>query len=94
MIKGVFIKRLSRRLAEVEVDGELFEAYISNGIDMSFLKSGVTCFLRESENMNRRSPFDLYSVYDQDTLVCVDAKEPLRIAERWYSTKLTEGNNE
>ena len=35
--------------------------------------------------------FDLYSVYDQDTLVCVDAKEPLRIAEKWCSEKC---NNE
>ena len=88
MIQGIFNRRVSRRLAEVQVDGEVFEAYISNGIDMSFLKTGAACFLRESLNTNRRTLFDLYAVYDQDTLVCVDAKEPLRIAEEWCSKKL------
>lgn len=91
MMRGVFIRRKSRRLAEVEVDGQIIEAYISNGIDIGFLKNGATCFLREAGNTNRRTSFDLYSVYDQDTLVCVDAKEPLRIAEKWCSEKC---NNE
>jgi DNA-binding sugar fermentation-stimulating protein len=45
MIQGVFFRRKSRRLAEIEVDGQIFEAYISNGIDMSFLKSGIACYL-------------------------------------------------
>ena len=91
MMRGVFFRRKSRRLAEVEVDGQIIEAYISNGIDIEFLKNGATCFLREAGNTNRRTSFDLYSVYDQDTLVCVDAKEPLRIAEKWCSEKY---NNE
>ena len=88
MIQGLFFRRISRRLAEVEVQGHIFEAYISNGIDMDFLETGIVCFLREAENENRRTPFDLYSIYDGDTLVCVDAKEPLRIAEIWASNKL------
>ena len=70
------------------MSGRFFEAYISNGIDMDFLKSGTVCFLREAKNGNRRTLFDLYSVYDGDALVCVDAKEPLRIAEIWASNKL------
>ena len=91
MVQGLFIRRISRRLAEVEVSGNTFEAYISNGIEMDFLKNESVCFLRKAENENRRSPFDLYSVYDGDTLVCVDTKEPLRIAEIWASKNL---NNE
>ena len=91
MIQGLFIRRISRRLAEVEVQGQIFEAYISNGIDMDFLKSGTVCFLREAKNGNRRTLFDLYSVYDGDALVCVDAKEPLRIAGIWASDKLNRG---
>ena len=90
MIKGILNRRVSRRLAEVEVDGEIYEAYISNGIEMGFLKNGVVCFLRETVNTNRRTPFDLYSVYDQGTLVCVDAKEPLRIAEKWCLKRISD----
>ena len=88
MVQGSIKRRTSRRLAEVDISGNIFEAYISNGIDMAFLKTGATCFLREAENENRRSPFDLYSVYDGDTLVCVDTKEPLRIAESWALNNL------
>lgn len=56
MVQGLFKRRKSRRLAEVEVAGNTFEAYVSNGIDMDFLKNGAICFLREAENENRRSP--------------------------------------
>ena len=63
MIQGLIKRRISRRLAEVDINGIIFEAYISNGIDMKFLKNGETCFLREAENETRRTPFDLYSVY-------------------------------
>ena len=33
---------------------------------MDFLKSGATCFLREAENENRRTPFDLFSAKVMD----------------------------
>lgn len=88
MVKGVFIKRINRRLAAVDVDGEYYEAYVSNGAEMSFLKEGSTCYLREAANFNRSTLFDLYSVYDQDTLVCVDAKAPLYVATEWYVERL------
>lgn len=94
MVQGLFKRRKSRRLAEVEVAGNTFEAYVSNGIDMDFLKNGAICFLREAENENRRSPFDLYSVYDGDTLVCIDTKEPLRIAEIWTLDNLNRERDE
>ena len=38
MIQGIFKYRKSRRLAEIEIDGEVFDAYVSNGADMAFLK--------------------------------------------------------
>ena len=66
MVQGLFIRRISRRLAEVEVSGNTFEAYISNGIEMDFLKNESVCFLRKAGNENRRSPFDLYSVCFND----------------------------
>ena len=39
MMQGVFFRRKSRRLAEIEVDGQIFEAYISNGIERRCLLS-------------------------------------------------------
>ena len=60
---------------------------MSNGIEISFLKPGSICYVRESYSETRRTAFDLYSVYDQDTLVCVDAKEPLLVASKWYKER-------
>ena len=95
MIQGVFIRRISRRLAEVAVNGQIYEAYISNGVDMKFLESGTNCYLRKTASEKRRTLFDLYSVYDGDTLVCVDAKEPMRIAEIWAKSHVVcESGNE
>ena len=90
MIQGIFKYRKSRRLAEVEIDGEVFDAYVSNGADMAFLKPGAVCYLREVDNPKRSTGFDLFSVYDQNTLVCVDAKEPLIVARNWLDGKLRE----
>lgn len=88
MIKGTFQYRTSRRLCEVDVDGEIVEAYISNGVEISFLKPGTTCFLREAFGEKRRTDYDLYSAYDGDTLVCLDAKEPLRVVKQWFIERL------
>lgn len=90
MIQGIFKYRKSRRLAEIEIDGDAFEAYVSNGADMAFLKPGSICYLREVDNPKRSTGFDLFSVYDQNTLVCVDAKEPLIVARNWLDAKLRE----
>lgn len=90
MIQGIFKYRKSRRLAEIEIDSEVFEAYVSNGADMAFLKPGTICYLREVDNPNRSTGFDLFSVYDQNTLVCVDAKEPLIVARYWLDKRLRE----
>ena len=83
MIRGTFLYRKSRRLSMIDVDGTIVEAYTSNGSEISFLKEGATCFLKEAESKTRRTAYDLYSVYDHETLVCIDAKEPLYIAKEW-----------
>lgn len=92
MVKGIFLRRKSRRLAEVEIDGCVYEAYMSNGSEIGFLTPGSVCYLREAENI-RRTAYDFYSIYDADTLVCVDAKEPLRVAGKWLPERLEEELN-
>jgi len=62
MIQGFFSRKVNRRIAEIVVDDNLVEAYMSNGIDLPFLKSGAVCFLREVDNNNMaptRSDHDL-----------------------------------
>lgn len=88
MVQGIFRYRKSRRLAEVEIDGEIVEAYVSNGAQLRFMKDGCICYLREAFGEKRKTAYDFYSIYDGDTLVCVDVKEPLQIIKPWYTEKL------
>lgn len=69
MVQGIFQYRKSRRLAEIEVDGYVVDAYMSNGIEMGFLKPGTICFLRGADSERRKTAYDLYSAYDESTLL-------------------------
>jgi DNA-binding sugar fermentation-stimulating protein len=88
MVEGIFHYRKNRRLAEVEVSGERFDAYVTNSVDLRFLKEGTKCILREAESLTRSTAFDLYAVYDGNTLVCIDAKEALRVGMDWVINRL------
>ncbi|MBQ1491941.1 MAG: DNA/RNA nuclease SfsA [Blautia sp.] len=90
MVPGIFIERMSTRLAVVSVKGHMVKAYISTGIDISFLQEGSLCYLREASGTQRTTSYDLYSVYDGDTLVCIDAKEPLHVAKEWFQHRCQE----
>ena len=92
MVQAVFRYRRSKRLALVELDGEMVEAYISNGADMEFLQEGAVCYLREVESTTRSTAFDLVSVYDRDTLVCIDTREPLHAGMIWLKDRLQKEN--
>ena len=90
MVQEIFQYRKSMRLAQIEINGELVDAYVSNSADMDFMKPGAICYLREVDNPKRSTAYDLFSVYDHNTLVCVDAKEPLTVARDWYAGILKE----
>ncbi len=73
MVQGIFSRRVNRRLAEVEIDGEMFETYISNGIEMSFLKTvQPVSFVRHSIRIG------------EPRSICI----PSMIRIRWYVSML------
>ena len=83
MISGTFLSQENRRKAWVRRGERVSAVYISTGIDIPYLREGSQCYLREAQSENRSTSYDLYSIYDGDTLVCIDAKEPVRVAAEW-----------
>jgi len=59
MVEGIFHYRKNRRLAEVEVSGERFDAYVTNSVDLRFLKEGTNPNFAAFYTRNRYKLFDM-----------------------------------
>jgi sugar fermentation stimulation protein A len=73
---GVFIKRLNRFMALVEVDGEIAYAHLPNsGRLRTVLYGGAPVYLRaKGDNPFRRSAYTIFSIKRGDIMVIVDAQ--------------------
>lgn len=72
---GHFIKKLNRFVAIVEVNNMEIEVHIKNtGRLKELLVKGAKVVLEESDNPNRKTKFDLVSVYKDGNLVNIDSQ--------------------
>lgn len=77
IVKGKFVKRLNRFVAEVEIDGEKLLCHIKNtGRCRELLKEGVTVYLEKSSNAQRKYQYSLVSVRKGERLVNMDSQAP------------------
>ena len=83
ILKAKFISRPNRFIAHCELDGEVVVCHVKNtGRCRELLIPGATVILTdERENKNRKTPFDLISVYKGDRLINMDSQAPNKVAE-------------
>lgn len=63
IIEGIFLRKLNRFTAEVEVDGEIKLAHLPTTARLrELLIPGVKCYLEEALNKNRKTPYTLISI--------------------------------
>ena len=63
-IRGVFLRRPNRFIAEVLVEGEPVTVHVKNtGRCRELLIPGVVVILERASNPNRKTPYDLIAVY-------------------------------
>ena len=87
--KGIFIDRPNRFIARVEIAGREEICHVKNtGRCRELLKPGARVLLSEGTNPNRKTKYDLVSVYKGDRLVNMDSQAPNAMAFEW----LSEGN--
>ena len=74
---GTFISRPNRFIAKVEIGGKVETVHVKNtGRCRELLIEGAKVVLEKSPNPDRKTPFDLISVYKGSRLVNIDSQVP------------------
>lgn len=87
-VRAVFVKRLNRFAADVELNGMPLTVHVKNtGRLRELLIEGALCALFDSANPARKYRYDLVAVY-KDGLgwVNVDSQAPNRVALEWLKS--------
>ena len=84
---AVFLRRLNRFVAEVELNGAVERVHVKNtGRCAELLVKGNTAYLVRSDNPNRCTAYDLVAVVRQDgRLINMDSMAPNRAAGEWLA---------
>ncbi len=78
--EGVFLSRPNRFIAIVSIDGKDETVHVKNtGRLGELLLPGARVFLEESDNVNRKTKFDLIAVYKGDVLYNIDSLAPNKV---------------
>lgn len=89
VIKGKFISRPNRFIANVEINGNEEKVHVKNtGRCKELLIPGCTVYLSVSDNPNRKTAYDLIAtekMIDSDNFILInmDSQIPNDIAEEW-----------
>ena len=93
IVKGRFISRPNRFIAQVEIEGKEHTVHVKNtGRCRELLREGVTVYLEKSSNPNRKTAFDLVAVEKiregkESLLVNMDSQIPNAVAYEWLKGK-------
>lgn len=84
-IHGAFQKRVNRFVAEVSVRGKTETVHVKNtGRCRELLLSGAEVVLQISDNPNRKTKYDLISVYKEGVgWVNIDSQAPNQVVREW-----------
>ena len=87
LTRGIFLERLNRFVARVEVDGAEHRVHVRNtGRCRELLVPGNAVYLLKSQNPERKTPFDLIAVERGDgRLINMDSLAPNRAAAEWLA---------
>lgn len=82
--KAIFKSRPNRFIAICEVDGKEEVCHVKNtGRCRELLKEGVTVYLEESKNPQRKTKYDLVSVDKNGELFNIDSQAPNKVVYEW-----------
>jgi len=77
IVRGEFIQRFNRFAAEVAIDGVAQTVHVKNtGRCRELLIPRASVILEKSPNLQRKTRYDLVSVYKGDRLVNIDSQAP------------------
>ena len=84
VVEGIFRDRPNRFIAYVEVNGVTEVCHVKNtGRCKELLVPGVKVYLEESDNPDRKTKYDLISVYKGEKLFNIDSSAPNKVFGEW-----------
>ena len=87
IVKGTFISRPNRFIANVTVDGQECVCHVKNtGRCRELLTEGATVFLEKSNNPQRKTLYDLIAAYKGSELFNIDSQAPNKVFHEWLSS--------
>lgn len=87
IVVGKFISRPNRFIAHILIDGKEEICHVKNtGRCKELLVPGADVFVQKSSNQNRKTAFDLISVYKGDRLINMDSQAPNDVAEEYLKS--------
>ncbi len=82
--KAVFLSRLNRFVAHIEIDGKIELCHVKNtGRCRELLLKGAPVYVQEKNDPGRRTNYDLISVFKGERLVNVDSAAPNKVFCEW-----------
>ncbi len=86
---GTFVSRPNRFIAKVEIQGQVETVHVKNtGRCKELLLPGADVILSKSDNPNRKTAYDLISVYKENLgLVNIDSQAPNYVMKEWLETQ-------
>jgi sugar fermentation stimulation protein A len=79
-----FLSRPNRFIANIEIDGKTEICHVKNtGRCKELLTPDAAVFVQESDNNNRKTKYDLISVYKGKRLINIDSQVPNKVFYEW-----------
>lgn len=87
-IPAKFVNRINRFVAQVEINGMIETVHVKNtGRCKELLLPGAQVVLEDCMNPNRKTRYDLISVYKKNFgWINIDSQAPNKVAEEWLNT--------
>ncbi len=84
--EGIFLERPNRFIAYVQIEGVRTICHVKNtGRCKELLIPGVTVYLEQSNNPNRKTMYDLIAVRKGEMLINMDSQAPNAAVKEWLS---------
>ena len=89
IIRGQFVSRPNRFIAQVQVDGAMQTVHVKNtGRCKELLLPGADVRLEVCDNPNRKTKYDLVAVYKPSLgWVNIDSQAPNKVVQEWLQTE-------
>ena len=86
--QGYFLERPNRFIALVDIAGKIEKCHVKNtGRCQELFQPGTKVWVDKSENLNRKTLYDLVAVSKAGRVINVDSQAPNQIVKEWLQAE-------